>query len=157
MGTLWLPQYIYLFYNLFIYLNIWYCWQYHLGYGWLGHPEALTFSESKNQWNWPRPPPKYMMKYMIFPPARRAFYFHHPPPVHHQKNFDPPPEYNRPPPPPPHTHTPGNKWLVPYEICMYSWSNLSTCSLYDVSFSHTEGSRNDLTKGLNDSSGAEKS
>ena len=91
-------------------MNIWYSWQYHLGYGgsW-GSPPPLP---DKKLWLWmkaktngthltPPPPPhkKNLMKYMTPQP-----------PCTSPKTNSDPPENNRSPPPP---SSPGNKWLLP--------------------------------------------
>ena len=94
-------------------LGIWGC-------GGVGSPEALTFNESKNQWNTSAPPPltrhqpKYLMKYMI-PPAPRAFYFQHPQDITKKKRIPTPIKTCG------HIHVINRKMLIYYSINRALW------------------------------------
>ena len=101
MDTLCPPQYIYLFCNLFIILFYFiYFWIFDIvgsiiwDMGGLGAPEALTFNESKSQWNTSDPPQILDEIYGPPPPAPAptAFYFQPPAPQNITKKLFRPPD-----------------------------------------------------------------
>ena len=114
MDTLWSHNTLIYFATIFC-LNVWYCWQYHLGNGGSGGKKLWLLMKAKsNGTHWHLPPPSPTNTWwIIWLPCPKRFLFS-PPPQYITKNNSnpsspPPHQYNR----HTHTHTPGKNGLVP--------------------------------------------